>query len=154
MVLIWTTISCGDLNYCGLLVVFNSLLQVVLFAPYAVFFCNVLGGSNGTAVLALNYTAASRAVAIVRHPSTVRVAANMLAVPRDTARGRAYDASCSALHREVVRIEEGPLVHRPHCTAGSPLYDHRALCQSGMPVALPRRAPILCPRRVSASSTT
>ncbi|KZV93860.1 arsenical-resistance protein, partial [Exidia glandulosa HHB12029] len=66
MVLIWTTISRGDMNYCGLLVVFNSLLQVVLFAPYAVLFCNILGGSTHAveAELTLNYGVAARAVGI------------------------------------------------------------------------------------------
>lgn len=64
MVLIWNTISNGHTNYCGLLVVFNSLLQVVLFAPYAVLFCNLLSGSNGPAKLILDYKQVSRSVGI------------------------------------------------------------------------------------------
>lgn len=66
MVLIWNTISCGEANYCALLVVFNSLLQVVLFSPYAVLFVNYLGGSSDGPSIELNYPAASRAVGIVR----------------------------------------------------------------------------------------
>lgn len=68
MVLIWTTISQGDTNYCAMLVVFNSLLQVVLFSPYAVLFVNHLGVSPGTEdpSLRLDYPGVSRAVGIVR----------------------------------------------------------------------------------------
>lgn len=66
MVLIWTTISQGDTNYCAMLVVFNSLLQVVLFSPYAVLFVNHLGVSPGTEdpSLRLDYPGVSRAVGI------------------------------------------------------------------------------------------
>jgi ACR3 family arsenite transporter len=66
MVLIWTTISQGDTNYCALLVLFNSLLQVVLFSPYAVLFINYFGGNEGAndPSLALDYSAVSRAVGI------------------------------------------------------------------------------------------
>ncbi|KIY53456.1 arsenical-resistance protein, partial [Fistulina hepatica ATCC 64428] len=66
MILIWNSISCGDANFCAILVVFNSLLQVVLFAPYAVLFTNYLGVRSGANVSALHldYSAAARAVGI------------------------------------------------------------------------------------------
>ncbi|PBK75948.1 arsenical-resistance protein ACR3 [Armillaria solidipes] len=64
MVLIWNTISCGDNNYCAILVVFNSLLQVVLFSPYAVLFLNYMGGRSSDSSLDLDYSDASRAVGI------------------------------------------------------------------------------------------
>ncbi|KAK0223497.1 sodium bile acid symporter family-domain-containing protein [Armillaria fumosa] len=64
MVLIWNTISCGDNNYCAILVVFNSLLQVVLFSPYAVLFLNYMGGRSSDSSLNLDYSDASRAVGI------------------------------------------------------------------------------------------
>lgn len=69
MVLIWNSISKGNADYCAILVVFNSLLQVVLFSPYAVLFCNILGSSPHSAVaspqLQLNYEQVARAVGIV-----------------------------------------------------------------------------------------
>ncbi|CAE6396166.1 unnamed protein product [Rhizoctonia solani] len=60
MVLIWNGLACGDPEYCAILVCVNSLLQVVLFSPYALLFLNVLGGGH-TPSLHLDYrhTAAS-----------------------------------------------------------------------------------------------
>ena len=52
MVLIWTDLAGGDGDYCAVLVAFNSILQIVLFAPLAVFYVQVVSGdpaphSNG-----------------------------------------------------------------------------------------------------------
>lgn len=50
MVLIWTDLSGGDGDYCAVLVAFNSILQIVLFAPMAVFYTEVVSRdpSGGT----------------------------------------------------------------------------------------------------------
>lgn len=45
MVLIWTGLAGGDNEYCAILVAINSLLQMILFAPLALLFINVIGGS-------------------------------------------------------------------------------------------------------------
>jgi len=42
MVLIWTDLAGGDSDYCAVLVAFNSILQIVLFAPFAVFYVQVV----------------------------------------------------------------------------------------------------------------
>ncbi|KAK3067337.1 arsenicals resistance [Teratosphaeriaceae sp. CCFEE 6253] len=42
MVLIWTDLAGGDGDYCAVLVAFNSILQMVLFAPMAVFLVRVV----------------------------------------------------------------------------------------------------------------
>ncbi|KAK5163819.1 arsenicals resistance [Saxophila tyrrhenica] len=42
MVLIWTDLAGGDGDYCAVLVAFNSVLQMVLFAPFAVFYVRVV----------------------------------------------------------------------------------------------------------------
>lgn len=42
MVLIWTDLAGGDGDYCAVLVAFNSILQIVLFAPLAVFYTQVV----------------------------------------------------------------------------------------------------------------
>ena len=47
MVLIWTDLAGGDGDYCALLVAVNSVLQIVLFAPLAVFFLRVISHSPG-----------------------------------------------------------------------------------------------------------
>ncbi|KAK6522374.1 hypothetical protein TWF281_002939 [Arthrobotrys megalospora] len=46
MVLIWNGLAAGDSNYCAILVVINSILQIALFAPLAVLFINVIGDAN------------------------------------------------------------------------------------------------------------
>jgi ACR3 family arsenite transporter len=46
MVLIWTDLAKGDGDYCAVLVAFNSILQIVLFAPFAVFYIHVVSGSD------------------------------------------------------------------------------------------------------------
>ncbi|KAG6247156.1 hypothetical protein E4U24_003306 [Claviceps purpurea] len=48
MVLIWNNLAGGDPEYCAVLVAINSMLQMVLFAPLAVLFISVIGGSDGS----------------------------------------------------------------------------------------------------------
>ncbi|KIM29306.1 hypothetical protein M408DRAFT_68088 [Serendipita vermifera MAFF 305830] len=60
MVLIWNGLACGDPEYCAILVCVNSILQVVLFSPYAILFVNILGGGSSTELkLDYSHTAAS-----------------------------------------------------------------------------------------------
>ncbi|KAI0830990.1 arsenical-resistance protein ACR3 [Hypoxylon sp. FL0890] len=47
MVLIWTGLAGGDGEYCAILVAINSILQMVLFAPLAVFFIRVISHESG-----------------------------------------------------------------------------------------------------------
>lgn len=46
MVLIWNGLAGGDAEYCAILVAVNSILQMVLFAPLAVFFIRVISGDG------------------------------------------------------------------------------------------------------------
>ncbi|KAJ7083806.1 sodium bile acid symporter family-domain-containing protein [Mycena epipterygia] len=46
MVLIWCQLAQGDGNYCAILVVVNSVLQMVLYSPYTLLFVNVIGGRD------------------------------------------------------------------------------------------------------------
>jgi ACR3 family arsenite transporter len=46
MVLIWTQLAGGSTDYCAVLVAFNSILQIVLFAPLATLFVNDFGNSS------------------------------------------------------------------------------------------------------------
>ncbi|KAF2017765.1 arsenical-resistance protein ACR3 [Aaosphaeria arxii CBS 175.79] len=50
MVLIWTDLAGGDGDYCAVLVAFNSLLQIVLFAPLAVFYVEVVSRGDSADV--------------------------------------------------------------------------------------------------------
>ncbi|KAI0630326.1 sodium bile acid symporter family-domain-containing protein [Trametes polyzona] len=47
MVVVWSALAGGDAEYCAVLVVLNSVLQVALYAPLALLFVNVLGGGGG-----------------------------------------------------------------------------------------------------------
>ncbi|KAF1825628.1 arsenical-resistance protein ACR3 [Dissoconium aciculare CBS 342.82] len=47
MVLIWTDLAGGDGDYCAVLVAFNSILQIVLFAPLATFYVQVVSRDPG-----------------------------------------------------------------------------------------------------------
>ncbi|KAF5131327.1 Arsenical-resistance protein Acr3 [Metarhizium anisopliae] len=62
MVLIWNGLAGGDDEYCAILVAINSLLQMVLFAPMAVFFISVISGAPGT--LNISYQVVATSVAV------------------------------------------------------------------------------------------
>ncbi|KAH9892551.1 sodium bile acid symporter family-domain-containing protein [Cubamyces lactineus] len=47
MVMVWSALARGDAEYCAVLVVLNSVLQIALYAPYALLFVNILGGGGG-----------------------------------------------------------------------------------------------------------
>ncbi|TXT06146.1 hypothetical protein VHUM_03619 [Vanrija humicola] len=55
MVMIWSTLAGGDTNYCAILVIINSLLQMVLFSPMSLLFINVI--SKGSIKLQYGKTA-------------------------------------------------------------------------------------------------
>lgn len=61
MVNIWSALAQGDSDYCAILVIFNSVLQMVLFAPYTIWFINVISDGD---TLALQYSDTAIAVAI------------------------------------------------------------------------------------------
>jgi arsenite transporter len=61
MVLIWTGLAGGDSEYCAILVAINSVLQMVLFAPLAILFINVIGNGNHVSV---SYSTVAKSVAV------------------------------------------------------------------------------------------
>ncbi|EEA19161.1 arsenicals resistance [Talaromyces marneffei ATCC 18224] len=60
MVLIWTGLAGGDNEYCAILVAINSMLQMVLFAPLAVFFIAVISNDP----IDFDYSTAAKSVAV------------------------------------------------------------------------------------------
>ncbi|KAH8742391.1 sodium bile acid symporter family-domain-containing protein [Diaporthe sp. PMI_573] len=62
MVLIWTGLAGGDGEYCAILVAVNSILQMVFFAPLAVFFIRVISHESGP--LDISYSVVATSVAV------------------------------------------------------------------------------------------
>ena len=65
MVLLWNEIARGDNTLCAIIVLINSLLQVVLYAPYQIFFCYVITGDYNSSVVdaGISYSLVSKSVA-------------------------------------------------------------------------------------------
>jgi ACR3 family arsenite transporter len=61
-VLIWNGLAGGDGQYCAILVAVNSILQMVLFAPLAVFFIKVISHASNS--VAVSYSTVATSVAI------------------------------------------------------------------------------------------
>lgn len=60
--LVWTQLADGDSEYCAILVAINSVLQMVLFAPMAVFFIRVIGHETDGGDISYSVVAVSVAV--------------------------------------------------------------------------------------------
>ncbi|KAG7665475.1 ARR3 [[Candida] subhashii] len=63
MVLLWNDIALGDNTLCAVIVLINSLLQVVLYAPYQLFFCYVITGDHSNIDAGLSYPLVAKSVA-------------------------------------------------------------------------------------------
>jgi arsenite transporter len=50
MVLIWNQVARADEDLCAFLVVLNSVLQLILYAPYEVLFCQIISHSESVSV--------------------------------------------------------------------------------------------------------
>lgn len=61
MVLIWTGLAGGDEEYCAILVAVNSMLQMVLYAPLAILFVNVISHGRASQV---SYSIVARSVGV------------------------------------------------------------------------------------------
>ena len=62
MVLIWTDLAGGEGDYCAVLVAFNSILQIVLFAPFAVFYVKVV--SHASDAVTVSYSTVAKSVVV------------------------------------------------------------------------------------------
>lgn len=65
MVLVWTGLAGGDVELCALVVAVNSVLQMVLYAPMAVFFLGVIGSrSSAVTMQRMSYSTVATSVAV------------------------------------------------------------------------------------------
>jgi len=62
MVLIWNDLAKGDGDYCAVLVAFNSILQIIFYAPFAVFYINIVSHSDNR--VAVSYSRVATSVAV------------------------------------------------------------------------------------------
>ncbi|KAL4723580.1 arsenicals resistance [Fusarium chlamydosporum] len=62
MVLIWNGLAGGNDEYCAILVAINSILQMVLFAPMAIFFIRIISHESDTIDISYEVVATSVAV--------------------------------------------------------------------------------------------
>ena len=127
--LIWNDLAGGDGDYCAILVAFNSILQMVLYAPFAIFYINVIKSPDSDAdAVTVSYSVVAQSVAVFlgthpyfstenrtnsnRHPTRCRSSdtINIITHPRP----RPLPASLYQLHLP-------PLPHR------SPLHRHNPL---------------------------
>lgn len=63
MVLLWNDIAEGDNTLCAIIVIVNSVLQMVLYAPYQIFFCYVITGHYQEASSSVTYSTVAKSVA-------------------------------------------------------------------------------------------
>lgn len=59
MVMIWNNIAQGDEEICAILVIINSILQMALYAPYCIWFINVISRASQSFSLQYGTTAIS-----------------------------------------------------------------------------------------------
>ena len=60
----WNELAGGDADYCAILVAFNSILQMVLYAPFAIFYINVIRPHSSGEFFTVSYSVVAESVAI------------------------------------------------------------------------------------------
>ncbi|KAL8716849.1 MAG: hypothetical protein Q9225_005852 [Loekoesia sp. 1 TL-2023] len=60
--IVWTGLAGGDNEYCAILVAINSVLQMILYAPLAILFINVISGANNH--VSVSYSTVAKSVAV------------------------------------------------------------------------------------------
>ena len=92
MVMIWNQLARGDMDYCAILVVVNSILQIVLYSPYSVLFINIVGGDHSVVHLSYREVAISVLIVCVAfaslHESSLMYRVCNIVVPRYPSGGR------------------------------------------------------------------
>ncbi|BGP18036.1 hypothetical protein JCM10213_008429 [Rhodosporidiobolus nylandii] len=63
MVLVWTDIAGGDLDYCAVLVAFNSLLQIILYSPFSILYIKVIAPPSSANDIHIDYSTVAKSVA-------------------------------------------------------------------------------------------
>ena len=78
----WNDLAGGDGDYCAILVAFNSLLQMVLYAPFAIFYINVVRPpSQPSESVTVSYSVVARSVAVFLGKLTHKQALTIVGIP-------------------------------------------------------------------------
>jgi hypothetical protein len=160
MVMIWNRIARGDSDICAFVVILNSILQLVLYAPFSVWFVNVISGSKD---FNLNYSDTAIAVAIVRalpiprpitmfwaDPQGLKLLLFIVTVSGHSASGRAGDEVRRTLSRRpTVPPDKVPTPVQPVVADRSSVHNHHHLCRASAQYPPQPRAslPDVCPPR-------
>ena len=64
MVMIWNSLAGGDPNLCAIIVIVNSVLQIILYSPMALLFIKVIPHSD---TIPIRYGITAIAVLVVSH---------------------------------------------------------------------------------------
>ena len=127
MVLIWTDLAKGDGDYCAVLVAFNSLLQIILFAPLSVFYIKIISHSKDDVSVSYSKVATSVAVFLGKKISLRSVTYILNYVRNPPGSRHPHPPHPPALigrwtiPKQIHPLYQPTLPHRP------PLHHHRSL---------------------------
>lgn len=124
--LVWNDLAGGDGDYCAILVAFNSVLQMVLYAPFAIFYIDVVEPPNEPGEVPdaddveVNYAVVARSVAVFLGLAPSRFIASFN-VSRYTSGRRNPNTICiaptsraPALSTKVHQMDCSNVTHRPY----------------------------------------
>lgn len=150
MVMIWNTIAKGHVEYCAILVVFNAVLQIALYSPYAVWFINVIGRQDGG--IKISYGDVAISVLIVRI-ILLRISLNLTFIIvswYSLGRWGRYSIFDLAHRRKTIPSRDFRPIFLSSCTFGPSLHNHRPFCVSGSRDAPSHRPSVSCVRTAGA----
>jgi Sodium Bile acid symporter family len=125
---VWNDLAGGDGDYCAILVAFNSLLQMVLYAPFAIFYINVVRPpSQPSESVTVSYSVVARSVAVFLGNSVYKSALTFLFRYPSCRRDSHPPHPSESLGTETIptklhRLDRATFTHRLI------IYDHHPLC--------------------------
>src|SRR5271169_6183948 len=116
-VLVWNDLAGGDGDYCAILVAFNSMLQMVLYAPLAIFFINVLRPSQSASKnVTVSYSVVARSVAVFLGTLSSSAISNKYRYSPRRRRGYSFysfeTSWTKTLSTTIHRLDCAPVAHR------------------------------------------
>ena len=102
MVMIWNQLAHGDGNYCAILVMINSVLQIVLYSPFAVLFINIIGNQESSIHVSYGKVAISVLIVCSSRLNGCSLP-NSISVSRNTISGRGHNTiRCLVTYQQML----------------------------------------------------